>query len=166
MNFFVTFGLDNSLLRERPPFLKHPVCRIFLIHFISCGVICHWKRRRDEMRGLTAVRMMMTSFIWVLVTWRLVGRNVLKQTGDSLHGTRTHKNSTITEKTGWLSISSKRRERDLSWPTVKCYEVIHLQELRKSANEFRVASFQSETRTEFFPKLCRDYDLLVTEIAK
>jgi hypothetical protein len=25
MNFFVTFGLENLLLRYRPPFLKHPV---------------------------------------------------------------------------------------------------------------------------------------------
>jgi hypothetical protein len=25
INFFITFGLENSLLRQRPPFLKHSI---------------------------------------------------------------------------------------------------------------------------------------------
>jgi hypothetical protein len=35
MNFFVTFGLENSLLRERPPFLKHPVNHEVLIKEVN-----------------------------------------------------------------------------------------------------------------------------------
>jgi hypothetical protein len=34
MNFFVTFGLENSLLGERPPFLKHPV------YICVCVCVC------------------------------------------------------------------------------------------------------------------------------
>jgi hypothetical protein len=35
MNFFVTSGLKNSLLRERPPFFKHPLNILYCFVFMT-----------------------------------------------------------------------------------------------------------------------------------
>jgi hypothetical protein len=46
MNFFVTFGLENSLLRKRPPFLKHPVYICVCVCVCVCFQLTAFRMRR------------------------------------------------------------------------------------------------------------------------